>query len=120
MATRPEILWKVLEALCERIRKTSTDMLELSSRGVAYRLLAALNQLAEEHGEVQADGSCLISLNLGVQDLAAMVGSNREIVSRLLHRYQDDGLLELREDKQIVVPDRAVLARALGYVSEWS
>jgi len=119
VAKRPEILWKVLEALCERIRKTSTDMLEMSSREVPYRLLAALNQLAEKYGQVAADGSCLISGKFVLQDLVAMVGSNWEIVNRLLHRYQEDGLIELGKNKQLIIPDPPALARALEYASEW-
>jgi CRP/FNR family transcriptional regulator, cyclic AMP receptor protein len=120
VATRPEVLWKVMAALCERVRKTSAGMIELSSRDVPYRLLAALSQLAEKHGQVAPDGSCMISLKFGVEDLAAMVGSNRDIVSRLLQRYQEEGLVELRKNKQIVIPDPAALARALEYASEWS
>ena len=118
--SRPEILWKVLQALCERVRKTSTEMLELSSREVPYRLLAALHHLAEKYGQVTADGSCLISGKAGVQDLVAMVGSSRDVVSRLLHRYQEKGLIELGNNKQIIIPDPATLARALEYSSEWA
>ena len=120
VASRPEVLWKVMAALCERVRKTSAGMIELSSRDVPYRLLAALSQLAEKHGQVAPDGSCLISLKFGVDDLAAMIGSNREIVSRLLQRYQEEGLVELRKNKQIIIPDPAALTRALEYASEWS
>jgi CRP/FNR family cyclic AMP-dependent transcriptional regulator len=118
--TRPEILWKVLAALCERLRKASARTLELSSREVPYRLLAGLNQLAEKHGQIAADGSCMINVKFGIDDLTAMVGSNREIVSRLLHRYQEEGLVELGKDKQLIIPDPAALARAIEYASEWS
>ena len=117
--THSEILWKVLASLCERVRKTSTDMLELSSREVPYRVLAALSQLTEKYGQVAADGSCLISENFGLNDLVAMVGSTREIVSRLLHRYQEDGLIELAKNK-LIIPDPKALARALEYSSQWS
>ncbi len=119
-AKHPEILWKVMAALCERIRKTSASMLELSSREVPHRLLAALNQLAENHGQVAADGSCLISIKFGIPDLAAMVGSNPEVVSRLLHRYQDDGLIEMGKNKQLIIPNPEALSRALEYAAEWS
>lgn len=119
VSTRSEILWKVLVSLCERVRKTSTDMLELSSREVPYRLLAALSQLAEKYGQVAADGSCLISQNFGINDLVAMVGSNREVVSRLLHRYQEEGLIELGTNK-LIIPDPKALGRALEYCTEWS
>ena len=119
-ASRPEILWKLTESLCERLRKTSGSMLEMSSKEVPYRLLAVLHQLTEKYGQVAADGTCLISLKFGVQDLAAMVGSNREVVSRLLHQYEADRLIELGKDKKIIIPDPAALARALEYASEWS
>jgi CRP/FNR family cyclic AMP-dependent transcriptional regulator len=119
VSTRAELLWKVLESLCERVRKTSSDMLELSSREVPYRLLAALSQLAEKHGQVAADGSCLIGGSFGINDLVAMVGSSREVVSRLLHRYQEEGLIELGKNK-LIIPDPKALARALEYSSKWS
>jgi CRP/FNR family cyclic AMP-dependent transcriptional regulator len=118
--TRPEILWKVLSALCERIRKTSANIVEMSSRDVPYRLLAALSQLAEKHGQIAADGSCMVNLKFGADDLAAMVGSSREVVSRLLHRYEEEGLVELGKNKQLIIPDPAALTRALDYASEWS
>ena len=53
VATRPEVLWKVLQALCERVRKTSTEMLELSSREVPYRLLAALHHWPRNMGRLR-------------------------------------------------------------------
>ena len=93
-------------------------MLELSSREVPYRLLAALSQLAEKHGQVAADGSCLIGGSFGINDLVAMVGSSREIVSRMLHRYQEEGLIELGKNK-LIIPDPKALARAIEYSSAW-
>lgn len=119
VTTRPEVLWKVVVALCERIRKTNADMLELTSREVPCRLLAVLDQLAEKHGKTGPDGSCVIGLKFSIDDFAAMVGCNREIVSRLLHRYQEQGLIALREDKQVVIPDPAAFARAIEYAAQW-
>ena len=119
-AGRPEILWNIIEALCERIRSTNAGMLELFSREVPSRILAVLKDLGEKHGKTQADGSCVISLKFGVQDLAAMVGASREVVSRLLHRYQDNGLIELGQNRQLVIVNPAALAKALEYSSEWS
>ena len=101
-------------------RSRGFGFVEMSSKEVPYRLLAVLHQLTEKYGQVAADGTCLISLKLGVQDLAAMVGSNREVVSRLLHQYEADRLIELGKDKKIIIPDPAALARALEYASEWS
>jgi CRP/FNR family cyclic AMP-dependent transcriptional regulator len=120
VTSHPEILWKVVETLCERLRKTSADILQMSSKDVPYRLLEALNQLADKHGETAADGSCRINLKLDVKDLTAMVGSNRETVSRLLHQYQDEGLIRLEAKGRIVIPSRTALERAVKYSSEWT
>jgi CRP/FNR family cyclic AMP-dependent transcriptional regulator len=120
VAPRPEILWRLTESLCERIRKTSGSMLEMTSREVPYRLLSALHQLVEKYGQIAADGSCLLNLKVGVQDLAAMVGANRDVVSRLLHKYEADGLIELGKNNSLIVSRPAALARALEYTSEWS
>jgi CRP/FNR family cyclic AMP-dependent transcriptional regulator len=119
-ATRPDVLWKVLEALCDRVRKTSYDILEMSTQDVAHRLLTALTQLAGKHGQVQSDGSCLITLKISLRDLSAMVGAKTDEVSRLLHRYEVDGLIELGKDRQLIVRDRTALARAVEYSTEWS
>src|SRR5258708_7944657 len=120
VTSRPEILWKLMESLCEGLRRTSGSVLELSSKEVPNGLLPALHQLTEKYGQVAADGTCVISLKLRVQDLAAMVGSNRDVVSRLLRQYEADGLIELGKDKKIMIPNPAALARALEYSSEWS
>jgi CRP/FNR family cyclic AMP-dependent transcriptional regulator len=119
-ATRPEVLWKVLAALCDRVRKTSNDILGMSAHDVPHRLLTALTQLAEKHGQVRSDGTCLITLKISLRDLSAMVGAKTEEVSRLLQRYREDGLIELGKDRQLIVLDRAALARAVEYSSEWS
>lgn len=120
VASRPAILWKVIEVLCQRMRSANVALLDMSSRDVPYRLLAALSQLAERYGENAPDGSCRIHLKLGVKDLTAMVGSNRETVSRLLHQYQEEGLIRLEGKGQIFIPNRPALARALEYSSDWA
>ena len=119
-SSRPAVLWSVIEALCERIRNTNAGMLELASKEVPTRLLETLKQLSEKHGEHRPDGSCLITLKLTVQDLAAMVGSNREVVIRLLHRYEDNGLIQLGENRQLVIVNPRALSKAIEYSSAWS
>jgi CRP/FNR family transcriptional regulator, cyclic AMP receptor protein len=118
VAERPEFLWKVIESLCDRLRRTSDDMVDLSFRDVPYRLLRVLNQLCARYGEAAPEG-LRIALKLGAKDLASMVGSNPETVSRLLARFQEDGLVRLERD-HVLVPDPNALMRALEYASDWS
>ena len=115
----PDILWKVLESLTSRMRRQNNEILELSFRDVPYRLLRVLVQLAEKHGRPGTDG-LVIALSLTPATLAGMVGTNVERVSRLLHRFQIDGLVRNVDADRLLVPDFTVLRRALEYATDWS
>ncbi|PYQ46542.1 MAG: hypothetical protein DMF77_00500 [Acidobacteria bacterium] len=111
----PEFLWKLLQSMCERVRKINEDVLDLSFKDVPYRVLRLLSQLVARHGESGPDG-WRISMPLTVRDLSSMVGSNTETVGRLLDRYESDGLVR-RNGPNWVVPDQGALNRALEYAS---
>jgi len=115
----PDILWKVLESLTARMRRHNSEIIELSFRDVPYRMLRVLVQLAEKHGQPNADG-LVIPLSLTPAALSGMVGSNVERVSRLLHRFQIDGLVRPLEADRLLVPDFKALKRALEYATDWS
>jgi CRP-like cAMP-binding protein len=113
--THPEFLWKLLQSMCERVRKVNEDVLDLSFKDVPYRVLRLLSQLVARHGESGPDG-WRITMPLSVRDLSSMVGSNTETVGRLLDRYESDGLVR-RHGPSWVVPDQGALNRALEYAS---
>lgn len=110
------VLWTLLSAFAERIRRMNEDVLDLSFRDVPYRLLHALSDLVERHGESGPDG-WRITMPLSASDLASMVGSNAETIGRLLDRYETDGLIK-RAGANWVVPDRTALARTLEYTAQ--
>lgn len=114
--SHPGVLWELLAAFAERLRRMNEDVLDLSFRDVPYRVLRVLSQLVERHGEAGADG-WRISLPLTGRDLASMVGANTETVSRLLDRYEGEGLVERNGDRWLV-PDPKALARALEYAAQ--
>jgi CRP/FNR family cyclic AMP-dependent transcriptional regulator len=111
----PDVLWKLLQSLCERVRRINEDVLDLSFKDVPYRVLRLLSQLVERHGESGPDGR-RIRMPLTVRELSSMVGSNTETVGRLLDRYERDGLVR-RDGENWIVPDQAALTRALEYAS---
>jgi CRP/FNR family cyclic AMP-dependent transcriptional regulator len=111
----PEFLWKLLQSMCERVRKINEDVLDLSFKDVPYRVLRLLSQLVARHGESGPDG-WRIAMPLTVSELSSMVGANTETVGRLLDRYESDGLVR-RMGPSWVVPDKGALTRALEYAS---
>ena len=51
--------------------------------------------------------------------LSATFGGT-DFLDILLHRYQEEGLIELGKNKQLIIPSAKALTRALEYGSEWS
>jgi CRP/FNR family transcriptional regulator, cyclic AMP receptor protein len=114
--THTWVLWTLLSTFAERIRRMNEDVLDLSFRDVPYRLLHALNDLVERHGQQGPDG-CRISMQLSASDLASMIGSNTDTVGRLLDRYENDGLIK-RSGANWIVPDPKSLTRTLEYTAQ--
>lgn len=112
----PAVLWTLLVAFAERLRRMNEDVLDMSFRDVPYRVLRVLSQLAERHGSAGPDG-WRVSVALSAKDLASMVGSNADTVGRLLDGYETDGLLK-RDRASWIVPDLKALNRAVEYAGQ--
>ena len=110
------VLWTLLAAFAERIRRRNEDVLDLWYRDVPYRLLHLLSELSEQHGESGPDGR-RITMPLSPRDLASMVGSNAETIGHLLDRFESEGLLK-RAGTHWVVPDTKALTKALEYAGQ--
>jgi CRP/FNR family transcriptional regulator len=82
---------------------------ELSFTTVRQRLIALILRLAQTSGTVSKEGVRL-ELTRSHQDLAAELGTVRELVSRNLSRLQAEGFLDV-EGRSIVVKDIAGLRR---------
>ena len=111
----PDFLFKLLQSMCERVRKINEDVIDLSFKDVSYRVLRRLSQLLVRHGESGPDG-WRIKTPLSVRDLSSMVGSNTETVGRLLDRYESEGLVR-RQEGNWTIPDQGALNRALEHAS---
>jgi CRP/FNR family cyclic AMP-dependent transcriptional regulator len=106
----PQISLKVLRVVGARLRRLVGVIEELSFTTVRQRLIALIVRLAEKTGTPSKDG-LRIELTKSHQDLAAELGTVRELVSRNLSRLQAEGFLEV-EGRKIVVKDLAGLKRA--------
>ena len=107
----PEVLWKIVEALCERIRQLSTETLDLSFRDVPYRILRVLITATAKHGQLTDSGTIV---NMDAKTLASAVNCGADQAARVLKRLAERGLLSV-EERHLVVPDVPALTRALEY-----
>jgi CRP/FNR family transcriptional regulator len=106
----PQVTLKVLRVVGARLRRLVGIIEELSFATVRQRLIAAIVRLAETTGIPSKDG-LRFELTKSHQDLAAELGTVRELVSRNLSRLQAEGLIEV-QGRKIVVKDLAGLQQA--------
>jgi CRP-like cAMP-binding protein len=98
---RPEFALKLFSSLSERFRQSDETIGSLLNREVSARLVTLLSHLGERFGE--PDGSAtIIKVRLTHQDLANMIFSTREAVSKEMSEFQRAGLIEMR-DRRISV-----------------
>jgi CRP-like cAMP-binding protein len=106
---RPEVAMKVIKVLGHRVRHLDALVEELSFSTVRGRLIAYLLRLAERQGTRTAQG-LEFHLEENNEELAARLGTVRELISRNLGRLYGERLIHMR-GRVVTVPDVAALKR---------
>lgn len=88
----PAVAVRFLEEMAKRRRRSDETVAELALCDVKARLVRCLIHLAEEDDAAVAEG-LLVKRRPTQQDLANMVGSCRETVSRMFNQLVREGLL---------------------------
>jgi CRP/FNR family transcriptional regulator, cyclic AMP receptor protein len=107
----PAIREHVFAVLAHELRRLTNHVEELHFLDIAGRLAARLVRLAQEQGTPVAAGETRLDGPLTQGDLAAMVGSTRQSVNKLLGYLVDEGLIRMERDV-IVIRDLPRLQRA--------
>lgn len=105
----PDVALKVIAVVGSRLRRLVGIIEDLSFTTVRQRLIALLLRLTEASGTPSKEG-VRVELTKSHQDLAAEIGTVRELVSRNLSRLQAEGFLEV-DGRKIIVKDLAGLKR---------
>jgi CRP-like cAMP-binding protein len=107
--SNPEFALRLFSSLSERLRQSDEVIESLLHREVSTRLSTLLVNLGERFGEGDGSG-VLIDMRLTHQDLANMIASTREAVSKVMSELQRDGVIETR-NRRISILDRDALSR---------
>ena len=110
--THPQVALKVLRVVGTRLRKLVGIIEELSFTTVRHRLAAFLLRLAKREG-ARVEGGTEITLPASNQELAAQIGTVRELVSRNLSRFQAEKLIQM-DGRKIVIANLKSLEAELG------
>lgn len=79
---------KLIKVLCNRIRHLSSVIEEITFMNVEHRIANLLLKFAEECDKVDE-----FELDLTHQEIASMVGTVREVVSRIMSRFRKEGII---------------------------
>ncbi len=110
--SNPDVGLRMIRVLSERLRACETRLEDIGLKEVPARLANLVLQLAENEGVVTPDGP-KIPTHYTHRQLATMIGSSRETVTRAFTKLQESGAVELRR-RRIYVKDIEVLERAAG------
>ena len=107
----PGFALKLFSSFSERLRQTDEVIESLLHREVSTRLATLLMNLGERFGENNGAGT-VIDVRLTHQDLANMIASTREAVSKVMSEFQRDGLIESRNRRIVIVNEEALAEHA--------
>lgn len=111
LTSNPQIAFRIMETLCARLRDADKQIESLTFQNVSGRLVIALLDLAEKHG-VRTEKGIKIDMELTHQELSEMVGTAREVVSRILNDFRKTNCIEI-EKHYITITDKEELKKML-------
>lgn len=109
--SHPQVSLKVLRVVGARLRRLVGIIEELSFTTVRHRLSAFLVRLAKEGKKVPQ--GIEVTLPANNQELAAQIGTVRELVSRNLSRLQAEGILRI-DGRSVLIHDLKALESDLS------
>jgi CRP/FNR family transcriptional regulator len=109
----PEVGLRMIRVLSERLRLCETRLEDIELKDVPARLASLILQLAESEGIMTHEGPLPYPLTTTYRQLATMIGSSRETITRAFTKLQKAGAVELRH-RRIYIKDTGSLERAAG------
>jgi CRP/FNR family cyclic AMP-dependent transcriptional regulator len=91
----------------QRLAAIERELTELAGKSVPGRLVDALGRLAADHGVREEDGTLRIALSLTHKDLADLIGTSRETLTKELSVLADVGLLRVAHRTIVLLQPQA-------------
>ncbi len=102
-----KVLLQIINVLCARLRQVWKKQ-SLSSSKADSRICMGIYDLAKRHGVQDAHGT-IIDLKITHQELAEMVGTSRETVTRVIARLREEGIIEVDQRRMTLLNPQALL-----------
>ena len=96
IAEHPRMALNLMRSLSERLRTAEDQIEALAFRPVPSRLAGKLLELMDRYGRVTPNG-IRIDERFTHMQLAEMIGTSRETLTKVLNELRDAGLIDVRE-----------------------
>ncbi len=106
--SRPDFTLRLFSSFSERLRQSDEVIESLLHREVSTWLATLLINLGKRFGGDSGSG-LVLDVRLTHQDLANMIASTREAVSKVMSEFQREGYIEVK-NRRIVLLDQQALA----------
>ena len=111
---QPEICLKLLEMLCEKLRRTTLQVEDLLFLQLPTRLAKTLLRVAGRR--VSPTGEVGLHVRLSQRELGSMIGGTRESVNKCLAEWQRQGIIRMANGVIVIVDAEGL--RKLGDAEE--
>lgn len=102
-----QLALQLIKALSQRLLYAQEKIKNLALGDVPARTAETLLRLAREHGRPAANGAVVVRIGLSRQELANLVGTTRETVTRTLGALKKAGIIDFAgDDITILKPER--------------
>ena len=96
IAAHPRVALNLMRSLSDRLRTAEDQIESLAFRPVPSRLAGKLLELMDRYGRVTPNG-IRIDERFTHMQLAEMIGTSRETLTKVLNELRDGGLIDVRE-----------------------
>jgi CRP/FNR family cyclic AMP-dependent transcriptional regulator len=114
LTSNPELVHRVIDLLCERLRETSEILGNFAMLDLRGRLGRKLLNLASEYGS-STNGRIHLKIRLSHTDLGRFVGCSRETINKQMRVWEEQGIVG-REGGRISVLRLDILRKIAGLV----
>jgi CRP/FNR family transcriptional regulator, cyclic AMP receptor protein len=104
---QPKISLNLLKIMSKKMRNAFDLMSDLASKNTNSRVARLLLTLAKDHGEKNQTGY-VIDLPVSRTEMANMIGTSRETVTRALSQIKQEGFIEIKKNKIYILDEEAL------------
>ncbi len=109
LAAQPALGLRFLQRSIGELEYAHDAMFRQATLSNRLKLVHLLLVLVRRHGRVQPDGAHAIDLPVSRRDLASMIGTRHETVSRIIGRLESAGVAQF-SGRQVTIPNVKALA----------